>query len=223
LKRWNKVAEAKTPDGRTLALVEHDGDYVLRIDGAELMSTRRFASEEALAERVCAPAAGRQGTRVLVGGLGFGFTLRAALRVLPPDAEVVVAELVPEIVAWNRNPAYGLAAAALADPRAKVELKSVEGLLMLPGSRYNGIMLDVDNGPDELVSGGNARLYQEQGLHLARGALRPGGRLGVWSAAADPGFAKLMGRCGFGVTVERVRAHKSSGGWHTLFLGEVVD
>ena len=221
MKPWTRLREAKTPDGQTLSLWVRDGDYSLRVNSAELMSTRRHASEERLAELVCAGLAKERNPRVLIGGMGFGFSLAAALRVLPPGANVLVAELVPEVVAWNQDPSYGLAAGALADPRTQLVMSDVYACIAAEVHSLDGIIMDVDNGPEAMVSHGNANLYQEKGLRLAMSALRPGGCLGVWSAAADPAFEKLMARVGFVTEVQRVRAHATSGGLHTLFLGRI--
>ena len=221
MKPWARLREAKTADGQTISLSQRDGEYSLKVNGAELMSTRRHASEERLAELVCAGLAKEKNPRVLIGGLGFGFTLAAALRVLPKGAKVLVAELVPEIVGWNQDPTYNLAAGALADPRTQVVMADVHACIAAESHSLDGIIMDVDNGPEALVVRGNASLYQEKGLRLAMNALKPGGCLGIWSAAGDPAFAKLMVRVGFVAEVLRVRAHATSGGLHTLFLARI--
>ena len=218
MKRNERLGEATAPDGTVLTLYRHDGNYVIRVGGAELMSTRRFHSEEQLAERVCRPLEHTGGARVLIGGLGFGFTLRAALRTLPADARVVVAEIVSGVIEWNRNPEYPLAAEALADPRVELRLADVANVIREGRGRYDAIMLDVDNGPDALTTGGNAALYRGQGVREAAAALRPGGRLAYWSADEDPEFAALLRRAGLAVESVRVRAHSTSGGGHTLLL-----
>jgi len=223
MKKWTLIDKATTPDGGVIALYEHDGDYAIRIDGQELMSTRKHASEEALAALTCRPFIQKRGVRVLIGGLGFGFTLRAALAGLGKDAHVVVAELIPAVVSWNRNPSYPLAAASLADPRVTVVERDVVEVIRSSRSGFDAILLDVDNGPSGLCVESNGRLYNEKGLHHAREALRPGGCLGIWSSQADPLFAKRLGRAGFTVEVQRSPAHaapgKSGSLPHTLFLG----
>jgi spermidine synthase len=206
------------PDGTVLTLYRHDGNYVIRVGGAELMSTRRFHSEEQLAELVCAPLRDRPGARVLIGGLGLGFTLRAALRTLGPDAEVVVAEIVGGVIEWNRNPEYPLAAGSLADPRVELRHDDVANVLRQGRGAYDAIMLDVDNGADALTTGGNAELYRSRGVKTAAAALRPRGCLAYWSADEDPEFAALLRRAGLSVESVRVRAHATSGGPHTLLL-----
>jgi spermidine synthase len=220
VKRSILLEKTETPDGKSLALYEHDGKYVIRVDGVELMSTRRHASEERLAELVCAGFAARKGIRVLVGGLGFGFTLRAALAQLAPDATVIVSELMPQVVVWNKNPTYGLAADCLADRRVTVVERDVARLIDEGRASYDGIMLDVDNGPGGFTTDFNDNLYEETGLYRIQGALKPGGIVGFWSASADPLFAKRLSKAGFSVDVQRARAHTTSGGWHTLFLAK---
>ncbi|HEX4135413.1 MAG TPA: hypothetical protein VHY84_12440 [Bryobacteraceae bacterium] len=219
MKKWTSVETALTPDGKTISLNEHDGNYFIRVDGADLMSTRRHASEEKIAELACAHIAAIRGSRVLIGGLGFGFTLKAALATLPADATVVMVEILAAVIAWNRNPSFNLAACALADPRVIVLQKDVGEVIRESQGSFDSIILDVDNGPAALSTGSNHRLYDSEGLHLARAALRPGGCVAIWSAAADPAFEKLMTRAGFDVDVQRCRPHANSGGRHTLFIG----
>ncbi len=218
MKRTERLGEATAPDGTVLTLYRHDGDYTIRVRGIDLMSTRRFHSEEQLAERVCRPLAGHEAPRVLIGGLGLGFTLRAALRVLPPDARVVVAEIVAGVIEWNRDPEYPLAHASLADPRVELRHADVADVLREGRGAFDAIMLDVDNGADALTTGGNAELYRRAGVRAAASALRPGGRLAYWSADEDPQFAALLRGLGLTVETVRVRAHATSGGAHTLLL-----
>jgi spermidine synthase len=221
LKKWTLVDKTLTPDGKTISLHEHDGSYTIRVDAAELMSTRQHASEERLAELACAHVKGKHRARVLVGGLGFGFTLKAALSAVATDATVVVAEILEAVIAWNRNPSYPFAADALADPRVIVRQQDVVEAIAASRAAYDAIALDVDNGPNALSTDDNFQLYDQRGLQLARAALRPGGCLALWSAAPDPAFERLMAAAGFTVSVERCRSHGKSGRWHTLFLGMV--
>jgi spermidine synthase len=223
MKKQLLIEETRTPDGATFALFERDGEYAIRVNGVELMSTRQHASEERLAELLCAPLAGKRAARVLIGGLGFGFTLKAALAALAPDATVVVAELMEAVIRWNRDPALGLAHDALRDPRVTVLESDVALVLQREPAGFDAILLDVDNGPAALSSASNKGLYGKDGLERARRALRPGGSLGVWSAGPDPLFAKLMEKVGYQVQVERARAHRTSGGSHTLFLGRLTE
>lgn len=218
VKRFEHLGDAVAPDGTVMKLYRHDGDYTIRVDGNELMSTRRHHSEDVLAERVCEPLRERERARVLIGGLGLGFTLRAALRSLAPDAEVVVAEIVEEVIRWNRNPDYPLAADALLDPRVELRHADVMDVLQASAGGFDAIMLDVDNGAAPLTTRGNARLYRAQGIRRAAAALRPGGRLAYWSAVEDPGFEKALRREGMAVEVTRARAHPRQATWHTIIV-----
>lgn len=222
MKKWTLVDEAKTPDGKRISLHEHDGEFTVRIDGNDLMSTRKHASEEKLALLGCAHLKNQKKAKVLIGGLGFGFTLRATLSCLLPDAAVVVAEIMPSIIAWNKNPEFPLAADVLANPQVQVVQKDVGSVIQSETGRFDAILLDVDNGPDALSVDSNERLYQKSGLVLSKKALKKGGCLAIWSASDSPQFAKLMTGVGFNVDVQRARAHTNSGAWHTLFLGRVV-
>jgi spermidine synthase len=218
MKKLERLAEARTPDGTVLALFRHDGDYLIRADGAELMSTRHHHSEDALAELACRPLHDRSGARVLIGGLGLGFTLKTALRILAADATVVVAELVRAVIEWNERPDYGLASAALRDPR--VELRHADVALVLRESpcMWDAIMLDVDNGPDPMTTSGNGALYGDAGVRTSAAALRPGGRLVYWSAQDDRPFERTLRRAGLTVSTSRVWSHGTSGVLHTLFV-----
>jgi spermidine synthase len=221
VKKWTAVDQALTPDGKTVSLYEHDGSYMIRVDGVPLMSTRQHASEEMLAELACAHVRGTRGAQVLIGGLGFGFTLRAALATVGADAQVMVAEILSAVIAWNRNASFPLAADALADPRVTVLQQDAGEAICEGRGSFDAIVLDVDNGPAALSTSGNLRLYDSSGLRNARAALRPGGCLAVWSVAPDPAFERRMAQAGFRVEVQRCRSHLSSGRWHTLFLGRV--
>jgi spermidine synthase len=219
MKKWTSVDTALMPDGKTIFLYEHDGAYSVRVGGAELMSTRRHASEERLAELACAKAKDISGSLVLIGGLGFGFTLRAALSALRADATVIMAEILAAVVAWNRRPSLKLAADAIADQRVTVLQKDVADVIIESRGSFDCIILDVDNGPAALSTDGNHRLYDAEGLRIIRAALRPGGCMAIWSASPDPAFERLMARVGFAVDVQRCRPRAKSGGWHILFLG----
>jgi spermidine synthase len=221
MKKWTAVDTALMPDGKTISLYEHDGSYSVRVGGAELMSTRRHASEERIAQLACAHAKAVSRPRVLIGGLGFGFTLKAALSVLPSDATVVMAEILAAVVAWNRNPSFPLAADALADRRVMVLQKDVAEIIRESRGAFDAIVLDVDNGPAALSTEGNRRLYTAKGLRAIRTALRPRGCMAIWSAAPDPAFERLLAHAGFAVDVERCRPRANSGGWHTIFVGRV--
>ena len=218
MKRIERLGTAVAPDGSVLELFRHDRDYLIRVDGQELMSTRRHHSEDVLAERVCEPLRGQEGARVLIGGLGLGFTLRAALRSLAPGARVVVAEIVEEVIRWNRNPEYALSADALGDPRVEVRHDDVARVLEASPGEFDAIMLDVDNGAAALTTRGNAALYRAQGIRRAAAALRPGGRLAYWSAAKEPAFETALRREGLLVETVRARAHPGLRAWHTILV-----
>lgn len=218
MKRVERLGEAIAPDGSLLVLYRHDRDYVIRVNGQELMSTRRHASEDMLATLACAPLREHAEARVLIGGLGLGFTLRAALSSLASDARVVVAEIVDEVIRWNRNPDYALAGDALRDPRVELRHDDVANVLRASAGGFDAIMLDVDNGAAALTTQANATLYHARGIQLAAAALRPGGRLAYWSAADEPVFATALRRAGLSVEVVRARAHPGLRAWHSILV-----
>lgn len=222
MKKWTLVDKTPTADGRTISLYEHDGSYTIRVNGAILMSTRQHASEERIAELACAHLKGKRRARVLIGGLGFGYTLKAALAAVAADAQVVVAEILAAVIAWNRNPSFKLAASEMEDPRVTVRHQDVSTVIREAQGGFDSIILDVDNGPAALSTDGNDRLYDRAGLHALRKALRPGGCAAFWSVAPDPAFEKLMASAGFIVDVQRCRSRPNAGRWHTLFLGRVT-
>ena len=215
-----RLAEATAPDGTVLTLWRHDGAFAIQAGAAELMSTRRSHSEERLAEVACGPLLGVGGARVLIGGLGLGFTLRAALRVLATDARVSVAEIVPEIIAWNRNPDYAFGRDALEDPRVETVQDDVTNVLRANPGAYDAILLDVDNGAEALTTAGNAALYSPRGVRMTVRALRPAGRVAYWSADRDPRFAAVLRGAGLSVETVQGPAHTSSGGRHALLVGQ---
>jgi len=214
------LEQVKTRGGSTMSLVERDGEYAIRVDGRELMSTRHCFSEQQLGVVACQGRAERGGTRALIGGLGLGFTLRSALATLGPDARVVVAELMPEVVAWNRNPAYPLGADALADPRTEVVIGDVADLLVGSQPPFDAIMLDADNQTTAMNTAGNSSLYERAGIAQVWRRLRPGGTVVYWSAGEDPILAARLAKIGFVVEVRRVRKHPTAGGHHFLLVGQ---
>jgi spermidine synthase len=218
MKPLERLGEARTPKGTVLALYRHDGAYLIRADGIELMSTRRHLSEDRLADVACAPLRDTPGARVLIGGLGLGFTLRAALRQLRDDAGVVVAELVAEVIAWNADPRYDLSAEAMRDPRVRVLHDDVVNVLRENPGGFDAIMLDTDNGPDGMLMTENAALYAARGIERTTAALRPGGRIAYWSVGDDPRFAHALRVAGLTVETLRVRAHDTAGPMHTLYV-----
>lgn len=218
MKPLERLGEAKTPDGTVLQLYRHDGAYLIRADGVELMSTRRHLSEDKLAEVACAPLATKAKARVLIGGLGLGFTLREALRHLGPDAEVVVAELVAEVIEWNANPEYALSAEAMADPRVRIVHEDVSKVLRNNVGGFHAIMLDTDNGPEGMIMKENSRLYATRGIAATMAALKPEGTIAYWSVGDDPGFVRALENAGLDVKAMKVRAHATSGPFHTLYI-----
>ncbi len=218
MKPYERLAQTRTPNGSVIELYRHDGAYLIRADGVELMSTRRHLSEDTLAEVACAPLQATPNARVLIGGLGLGFTLRAALRVLPADAEVVVAELLAEVIEWNANADYNLSADALRDPRVRLVHDDVVNVLVANPGGFDAMMLDTDNGPDGMLMSENARLYTAKGIKTTIAALRPGGVIVYWSVQDDVKFARALQRAKLAVEKLHVRAHDTSGPLHTLYV-----
>ena len=216
---WLVLDRAKTPDGTELTLSRRGEELVIRVGGALLMSSRQHGSEDALATVACHALRGRTHPSLLIGGLGMGFTLRAALDELPADARVTVAELVPAIVKWNRGELGPLANHPLADERVEVVVEDVRQVIGRHAGAFDAIALDVDNGPMALSAAGNASLYSTRGLEAARRALRPGGVLIVWSAAEDPAFVRRVESTGARVSIERPTVRGgASGAKHVLFV-----
>jgi spermidine synthase len=220
VRAWELLGQTRTPDGTEMTLTRRDSEYVILAGGLSLMSSRMHGSEEALAAFTCRRIRNLERPCVLVGGLGMGFTLRATLDLLPPDATVVVAELVPAVVSWNRGPLGPLAGHPLKDRRVVVEEGDVALTLRSSPGRFDAVLLDVDNGPSAFTASHNAGLYDDRGLAHARQALKPGGVLAVWSAREDRRFEQRLRYGGFTVEVERVRGRLKKGGpRHTIFLG----
>jgi spermidine synthase len=206
------IATAVVPGGDELRLFRRQDDYVIVLDRNELMNSRMGGSEEALAAMTCERLRDRAAPHLLVGGYGMGFTLRAALAVLGPRARVTVAELVPEIIDWARGPMADLTAGCLDDPRVDVVSGDVAAVIAAAGSRFDAIVLDVDNGPDGLTRAANDRIYAIDGLAAAQVALRPGGVLAIWSAEPDAAFARRLRDAGFAVEEVSVRARSNGKG-----------
>ncbi len=209
---WVRLAAAPAPGGAELRLMQRGVEFSITVGADELMNSRRGGSETALGEIACRELGDRAAPAVLIGGLGMGFTLRAALAALGPQAQVVVAELVPAVVAWARGPLAGVFDGSLDDPRVQVVEDDVASLIAAAAGAYDAILLDVDNGPDGLVRSANDRLYGAQGLGAARRALRPGGVLAVWSAARDPAFTRRLEAAGFAVREHVARSGRTNGG-----------
>ena len=211
-----------TADGRELVLSRQGDVFHIHVDRYELMASRAHGSEEELARlAIAALPAATLAPRVLVGGLGMGFTLRAALDALAARlaATVEVAEVFPAVVAWNRGPLAALAREPLADPRVSVVEADVSDVIAAATGRYDAILLDVDNGPEALTLDSNRRLYAPAGLRALSAALTAAGVLAVWSTDDDPRFAHRLGEIGFEVTTHRVRARAGRGARHVIFVG----
>ena len=220
MKPLELLGETITPDGTDMKLVRRDTEYIILANGKSLMSSRMHGSEEALATFGCRRAQTLEQSSVLVGGLGMGFTLRATLDLLPRGARVVVAELLPAVVEWNRGPLAPLAGHPLKDKRVRVEVGDVRLALSSGRNAFDAVLLDVDNGPAAFSSTDNVGLYDDRGLSAARSALKLGGVLAVWSAREDRKFEQRLRYNGFGVQVERVRGRLKKGGpRHVIFLG----
>lgn len=193
------------PDGSSLELRHHDGEYVIRADTYDLMSSRRHGSEEAM--MALAQPNPRPGAQVLVGGLGMGYTLRAALDLLPDDGVAVVSELVPEVAEWNRGPLGPLAGSPLDDPRTELLVGNVVDVVRESEERFDAILLDVDNGPGRLSEAGNFRLYTAVGLKAIERALRPGGAVAVWADGPAPAFERELRRAGLAPSTHKIKVH----------------
>ncbi len=222
MKPVETIAESRTQDGRPLVLYHRDGVFQIRVDGMELMSSRAHGSEAALAELTRDALAGVAAPRVLIGGLGMGFTLRAALDCFPPRATLTVAEVFEEVVAWNRGPLAHLAGRPLDDRR--VRLRQADVARVLDEGPFDAVLLDVDNGPQAFTLEANARLYQARGIARLRRSLRDRGVLSLWSAGDEPAFERALGRGGFRVRRVRVPARGRGGGpRHTIYLARKAE
>ncbi|MCP1727225.1 spermidine synthase [Natronospira proteinivora] len=219
--KFMEIGTADIPgQGTRLRLLQRNDEFSIKIAGktGELMSTRLHGSEDALGELACRRITQRKKPRVLIGGLGMGFTLRAALDSLSKDAEAVVSELVPGVVEWNHGPLGSASDYPLNDPRTQVVLGDVGKVLKQEVGGFDAIMLDVDNGPEGLTRKENNGLYSDAGLATAQKALRPDGVLAVWSAGQDRNFSERLRRAGFQVEECTVRAHRGKGAKHCIWL-----
>ncbi|MFW2829147.1 spermidine synthase [Sphingomonas sp. ID0503] len=213
------IASAQVPGGGTLSLYRRNADFMIVLERDELMSSRMSGSEEALATLACDRLGVNKAPRILVGGYGMGFTLRALLARLGPGARITVAELVPEVIDWARGPMAHLAAGCLDDPRVTIAIGDVGEVIAAGPAQWDAMLLDVDNGPDGLTRADNDALYSNRGLATARAALRPNGTLAIWSAAPDPAFTKRLRGAGFDVEEVKVRARQNGKGpTHTIWL-----
>lgn len=216
MKPHHKLAETKTPDGIPLTLEEHDGSFCIRINGLALMHSRATASELHLGDLAGDVLATRPAARILIGGLGLGFTLKRVLERAGPQARVDVAELIPAVVQWNQTFLLTLNGSLLADPRVAVRVGDVQEIILRAGrksgdgERYDVILIDIDNGPKDMVQKTNAGLYGRRGIESMSAALHPGGRLAIWSAGDDRAFADRLARAGLKVEIVRAQPHAGS-------------
>jgi spermidine synthase len=220
VKPFELLGQTLSPDGSAMKLIRRGDEYLLLVDGAILMSSRMHGSEEALATLACQRVRTLEQPSVLIGGLGMGFTLRATLDLLPQDATVVVVELVPAVVEWNRGPLGPLAKHPLKDKRVRVETGDVVVTLSSCLGQFDAVLLDVDNGPTAFTAANNAGLYDNRGIAAARAALKTEGVLAVWAAQDDRKFEQRLRDGRFDVQVQRLRGRLKKGGpRHTIFLG----
>ena len=220
VKPFELLGQTFSPDGTVLKLVRRGDEYLILADGAILMSSRMHGSEEALAAFACQGMRKLKGPSVLIGGLGMGFTLRATLDLLSADATVVVAELVPAVVEWNRGPLGPLAGDPLKDKRVRVETGDVAAILRSSLGQFDAVLLDVDNGPAAFTASKNAGLYDKRGIADVHAALKMEGVLAIWATREDRKFEQRLREGGFEVQVRRVRGRLKKGGpHHTIFLG----
>lgn len=206
-----KLDEVRTPDGGRLTLHSHDQAFSIRLNGQELMHSAAGLSETELGQHAVGRVGPQAAAKILIGGLGLGFTLHAVLERVGQQAVIEVVELIPAVVEWNRTSLERLNGWRLSDPRVTVQLNDVgRWLERVPASHYDAIILDVDNGPAAMVGKANGRLYTSAGIERAKRALKPGGRLAVWSASADAPFAKRLAEAGLTVSVVPAKLHANA-------------
>ena len=217
---WLQLDTVSVPGADVqLRLMQRGAEFSMMLGQNELMSSRLSGSEEALATLACRRIEAAKSPHLLIGGLGMGFTLRAALAVLGSDARIMVAELVPAVIAWARGPMADIFGDSLDDPRASIREADVVDVIRSHDSVFDAILLDVDNGPEGLIRKANDALYDLKGLKAIRRALRPGGVLAVWSSGPNPLFSKRLGAAGFDVNEVAVRATtKRSGARHVIWF-----
>jgi spermidine synthase len=217
---WLQIDTARVPGADVeLRLMQRGAEFSMMLGPSELMNSRLSGSEEALATLACKRIEAVKRPQLLIGGLGMGFTLRAALAVLGAEARIVVAELVPAVIAWARGPMAGLFGDSLDDPRASIRSADVVEVIQSQPSAFDAILLDVDNGPEALIRKANDALYNPKGLKAIRRALRPGGVLAVWSSGPNGSFSRRLRDAGFDVNEVGVRATtKRSGAHHVIWF-----
>ncbi|MFT7186266.1 MAG: spermidine synthase [Pseudohongiellaceae bacterium] len=220
---WTLLGSANIPNnGGELALTQREKEFSIHLKGVrgELMNSRVHCSELALAKLGCAHIQGIENTKVLVGGMGMGFTLAAALDATSKSSQVIIAELVPEVIEWNKGPLGDCAGRPLNDHRALVHLGDVAELFKAKQATYDAVLLDVDNGPEGFTHADNNNLYSVESLHAIRQTLHPNGVLAIWSAWNDPKFTTQLKKARFRVQTQTVRAHKGKGSRHTIYLAQ---
>ena len=221
MKPTTKVAETTAPDGAMFQLFEHDGEYQLHMDRHPVMSTTLTHSERLLADIGCRG----QSLRVLIGGLGLGFSMRRALEITGPGSKIIVAELLPEVIRWNNECLNGLNDDIIADPRSSIVNMDVHDLILAAarkGPKYDAILLDVDDGPSRLIQPQNIQLYKSSGLDLIKDALNPGGRLAIWTAGSEPKLMKALHRSGFQAEETPCAKHvNAKRKIHRIYLGTI--
>lgn len=205
-----KLGTTNTPDGGEMILYRHDHDFSIKINGHDLMNSRQHESEMELARLGCAHLAGHTAPRVLIGGLGMGYTLRQTLDMLGPDASVIVSELLPAVVDWNRDYMGELNGQPLDDKRTEVVTGDIYQLLSRSKNKFDAILLDIDNGPSAIVDSGNQRLYSPAGIQTCRRALRKNGCLAIWSGVSSKAFEQILMSCGFHVRRYKLNAYRGS-------------
>ncbi len=222
MKPFRNLAQTRTPDGSQFTLHEHDGEFFLKLNGRQLMSTTSTTSELLLAELPCKGLPRLPKACVLIGGLGLGFSLRRVLELSRKDTTVQVAELLPEVVAWNREFLGAVNGALLDDPRVKVLVDDVFAIIRRAGKdAYDAILLDVDNGPTSFVQKKNARLYDRHGFGLISRVLKPGGKVAFWSACEEPGFIPSLERAGFKAQAFPAKAHeRAKRAAHVIYVAQ---
>ncbi len=217
-----KLATTLTPDGGTMELFQHDRDFLIKVNGQGLMNSRRHESELELARLGCAHLSTRTSPRVLIGGLGMGYTLRQTLDMLGPDASVVVSELLSAVVDWNRAYLKELNGQPLNDKRTRLIIGNIIPLIAQSSGQFDAILLDVDNGPSAVTDSGNQRLYSQAGIQACRRALRKSGCLAIWSSEPSKIFEQLLMKCGFHVRRYKGKAHKD-GNSKPLYIWVAAD
>jgi spermidine synthase len=223
MEHWITIESTTVPASDTeLTLSQCNGDFAIRISGesGDLMNSRRHHSEDALAEFACTRLSAIENAQILVGGLGMGFTLAAVLKTVGVSAEVIVAELVPAVVEWNRGLLGRCAGRPIEDGRTRVHLGDVADLLKQRADKFDAILLDVDNGPEPMTHSDNEWLYSLAGLICIYEKLRPEGIVAIWSAKADQAFTNRLKKTGFNVQLRTVRARPGKGSRHTIFVAQ---